>query len=127
MQTNVRGARVTIIIGVLFDANRIDFLIRRDNLHPDRSCLTMAGRSIEGTAMNEPHPKNPLHGVTLAMMLDRLVETYGWEELSQRVPVRCFMFDPTVKSSLQFLRRTPWARTRVEKLYLELLNCDLNR
>ncbi len=63
------------------------------------------------------HPDDPLHGVTLAMMLDELVEHYGWEELGQRVPIRCFTHDPSIGSSLKFLRRTPWARTKVERLY----------
>ena len=61
---------------------------------------------------------NPLHGVTLEMMLTRLVEKFGWEELGRIVPVRCFNYDPSIKSSLTFLRRTPWARLKVEKLYL---------
>ena len=71
--------------------------------------------------MIPPNPKNPLHGITLAVMLEQLVEHYGWFELSQRIPVRCFIFDPSIKSSLQFLRRTPWARTKVEALYLNYL------
>lgn len=71
--------------------------------------------------MPDPQPKNPLHGITLAMMLEQLVEHYGWDELADRIPVRCFMFDPSIKSSLQFLRKTPWARTKVESLYLWFL------
>ncbi len=66
------------------------------------------------------HPsKDPLHGVTLEMMLTKLVERYGWEEMGARIKIRCFNFDPSVKSSLQFLRKTPWARAKVEDLYLE--------
>ena len=61
--------------------------------------------------------KDPLHGVTLEMIVNHLVERYGWEELGRRIPVRCFQFDPSVKSSLTFLRRTPWARAKVEELY----------
>jgi uncharacterized protein (DUF2132 family) len=72
--------------------------------------------------MTQPQPHNPLHGVTLALMLERLVEHYGWDELSQFVKVRCFIFDPSIKSSLQFLRRTPWARAKVETLYLNLMS-----
>lgn len=68
-----------------------------------------------------PGSKDPLHGITLEMMLKRLVDYYGWQSLADRIPVRCFMFDPTVTSSLKFLRRTPWARTKVEKLFVELL------
>lgn len=61
---------------------------------------------------------NPLHGVTLEAMVVELSTKYGWEGLAREVPVRCFQFDPSVKSSLQFLRRTPWARAKVEALYL---------
>ena len=73
--------------------------------------------------MNSPKPsKDPLHGVTLAMLLEQLVDHYGWDELSQQIPVRCFLFDPSIKSSLQFLRKTPWARAKVEALYLSFLS-----
>ena len=65
-----------------------------------------------------PQPNNPLHGITLEMMLTRLVEKYGWLELSKRIPLRCFYNEPGIKSSLKFLRRTPWARKAVEDLYL---------
>ena len=71
--------------------------------------------------MPPAHPNNPLHGITLAMMLEQLVEHYGWEGLSEQVPVRCFIFDPSMKSSLQFLRKTPWARAKIEALYLALV------
>lgn len=62
--------------------------------------------------------KDPLHGVTLEMILTRLVEQYGWEELGKRIPIRCFTNDPSLKSSLTFLRRTPWARRKVEALFV---------
>lgn len=61
---------------------------------------------------------DPLHGVTLEMILQELSAHYGWAELGRRIDIRCFNFDPSVKSSLQFLRRTPWARAKVEELYL---------
>jgi uncharacterized protein (DUF2132 family) len=61
---------------------------------------------------------DPLHGITLEMMLTRLVERYGWEEMGRIIRIRCFNNDPSIKSSLQFLRRTPWARNKVEALYL---------
>lgn len=61
---------------------------------------------------------NPLHGITLAMMVTELVEHYGWSELGRHIPIRCFTQDPSIKSSLTFLRRTPWAREKVEALYL---------
>lgn len=63
-------------------------------------------------------PKNPLHGLTLEKMLTELVEQYGWERLAQAVNVRCFKFDPSIKSSLSFLRKTPWARQELETFYL---------
>ena len=61
---------------------------------------------------------DPLHGITLEKMVTSLVDYYGWEELGQRINIRCFNYDPSVKSSLKFLRKTPWARTKVEQLYL---------
>ncbi|WP_207885264.1 VF530 family DNA-binding protein [Pseudomonas sp. 30_B] len=64
-------------------------------------------------------PKNPLHGVTLEAILNRLVEQYGWDGLAKRIDIRCFKNDPSIKSSLTFLRRTPWAREQVETLYVK--------
>jgi uncharacterized protein (DUF2132 family) len=64
------------------------------------------------------HPNNPLQGKTLEAVLTALVERYGWEGLAERIPVNCFAKDPSIKSSLVFLRRTPWARRKVEALYL---------
>lgn len=64
---------------------------------------------------------NPLHGVTLARMVEDLAEFYGWDELGRLIPVRCFTHDPSVASSLKFLRKTPWARDKVEGLYLYTL------
>ena len=63
---------------------------------------------------------DPLHGITLQVMVEKLVEHYGWEELGKRIRIRCFQLDPSVKSSLTFLRKTPWARLKVENLYLAL-------
>lgn len=63
--------------------------------------------------------KDPLHGITLAMMLEQLVEKLGWEEMARNIDIRCFTQDPSVSSSLKFLRKTPWARTKVERLYLD--------
>lgn len=69
-----------------------------------------------------PSPsRDPLHGITLEVMLRRLVDYYGWPALADRIPVRCFMFDPTITSSLRFLRRTPWARKKTEDLFREML------
>lgn len=61
---------------------------------------------------------DPLHGITLEQILTRLVDYYGWEAMAQHVNIRCFTHDPSIKSSLQFLRRTPWARAKVEALYV---------
>ena len=66
-------------------------------------------------------PNNPLHGVKLLDILERLVEKYGWEELGDRINIRCFTHDPSIKSSLKFLRKTPWAREKVERLYLKMI------
>ena len=65
-------------------------------------------------------PRNPLHGVTLERTLVELVEAMGWERMARRVRIACFTSDPSISSSLKFLRRTPWAREKVEALYLEL-------
>ena len=67
-------------------------------------------------------PKNPLHGITLEALLTELVAHYGWDGLAQRVDIRCFKSDPSIKSSLTFLRKTPWAREKVEALYIQLRN-----
>ncbi len=66
----------------------------------------------------KPH-KDPLHGITLKKILQDLVDQYGWKYLAEKVQIRCFMFDPTMNSSLKFLRQTPWARERVEKMWLD--------
>lgn len=71
--------------------------------------------------MSNPQPNNPLHGVTLEMILTYLVEYYGWEELGHIINIKCFNHEPSIKSSLKFLRKTPWAREKVERLYLRSL------
>ena len=65
------------------------------------------------------NPNNPLHGIKLEMILNSLVEEYGWDELADRINIRCFYNNPSIKSSLTFLRKTPWARKKVEDLYLK--------
>ena len=72
--------------------------------------------------MKEEQPKNPLHGKTLETILVDLVDRYGWDELADRIPVNCFMSDPSIKSSLTFFRKTPWARKKVEDLYIESID-----
>jgi uncharacterized protein (DUF2132 family) len=66
------------------------------------------------------HSNDPLHGIKLADILKKLIQELGWEELGYRINIRCFTHDPSLKSSLKFLRKTPWARTKVENLYLEV-------
>jgi uncharacterized protein (DUF2132 family) len=72
--------------------------------------------------MDRPQPKNPLHGVTLEQVLTHLVERYGWDELGRIININCFTNEPSVNSSLKFLRKTPWAREKVEALYVRGLN-----
>ena len=69
--------------------------------------------------MSGDHKNNPLHGVKLEQIVTQLVEMYGWEHLGYLIPINCFNSNPSIKSSLIFLRRTPWAREKVEKLYIE--------
>ncbi|MBL4650204.1 MAG: DUF2132 domain-containing protein [Aureispira sp.] len=69
----------------------------------------------------EEQPNNPLHGKTLLGILEVLVEAYGWEHLGHKIEIRCFNYDPSVKSSLKFLRKTPWARKKVEELYIQTM------
>lgn len=70
---------------------------------------------------NPEQKNNPLHGVRLIDILEYLHKEYGWEELGERINIRCFTFDPSIKSSLTFLRKTPWARDKVEQLYLKTI------
>jgi len=69
----------------------------------------------------ESQPNNPLHGITLEQIINDLVNYYGWEYMGYCIKIRCFTDNPSVKSSLKFLRRTPWARTKVETMYLKML------
>lgn len=71
--------------------------------------------------MNSEQPNNPLHGIKLADILEYLVDFYGWEVLGERIRIKCFNVNPSIKSSLVFLRKTPWAREKVEVLYLKTL------
>lgn len=72
--------------------------------------------------MTQQQANNPLHGITLENLLKALVVRYGWEELGRRIDIRCFNNDPSIKSSLKFLRKTPWAREKVEALYIASLS-----
>lgn len=64
------------------------------------------------------HPRDPLHGITLETILNTLVDRHGWAEMGKRIPIRCFLLNPSVKSSLNFLRKTPWARQKVERWFI---------
>lgn len=70
--------------------------------------------------MRSKGSEEPLHGITLKMMLTELVDKYGWDEMSSRIKINCFSRDPSINSSLKFLRKTPWARQKVENLYLRI-------
>ncbi|MEQ8475490.1 VF530 family protein [Fulvivirga sp.] len=70
---------------------------------------------------DKEQPNNPLHGVKLADIMEQLVDHYGWEKLAQKININCFKNNPTIKSSLTFLRKTPWARDKVENLYLRMI------
>lgn len=75
---------------------------------------------------SDDHRNDPLHGLTLEAILVSLIERHGWESLAERIPIRCFLSDPSLKSSLVFLRRTPWARAKVEAFYLGSLRQHRN-
>lgn len=72
--------------------------------------------------MMQAQPNNPLHGITLEAILKHLVARYGWEEMGERIRINCFIDQPSINSSLKFLRKTPWARKKVEDLYLESID-----
>ncbi len=80
--------------------------------------------SLLNIHMTTDQKNNPLHGLTLEMILNRLVEDFGWEELGQRIRINCFTSDPSIASSLKFLRKTPWARSKVEQLFLDSAKND---
>jgi len=86
-------------------------------------CLDSSGAVCENPALMSPlpspsHPNDPLHGVTLETVLRAVVERHGWERMADHIPIRCFMFEPTITSSLAFLRKTPWARKKLEDWYV---------
>lgn len=91
-----------------------------------KASLAVSFNLRENCVMNDPtpnqeQPRNPLHGLTLEAIVREFETHYGWDELGERIPVRCFTHDPSIKSSLKFLRKTPWAREKVEGLYLFML------
>ena len=89
--------------------------------HGERMTSTSDPAPASAPAPAKPQARNPLHGKTLEAMVTELAAHYGWDELGVRIPVRCFTHDPSVGSSLKFLRKTPWAREKVEGLYLFML------
>ena len=72
--------------------------------------------------INDEHKNNPMHGIKLQQILEELEKRYGWELLAQLININCFQYDPSIKSCLKFLRKTPWARAKIEELYLQMLS-----
>lgn len=83
--------------------------------------LSTANAAVCASAIPSPQPRNPLHGVTLQAMVEALADHFGWDGLGEQIPIRCFQHEPSVASTLKFLRKTPWAREKVESLYLFML------
>jgi hypothetical protein len=113
----------TQAIALAVTATATAFRTRKTAVRTTRaSTESTAGRG-ENRGRPEPaaQPRNPLHGLTLEAIVTALVAHFGWEGLAEQVPVRCFSSDPSVASSLKFLRKTPWAREKVESLYLFML------
>ncbi|MCZ2497163.1 DNA-binding protein VF530 [Xylophilus sp. Kf1] len=94
--------------------------------HDDHRPPAPPGPAAAAAARPAAQARNPLHGLTLEAIVTALADHYGWEQLGEMVPVRCFTHDPSVGSSLKFLRKTPWAREKVESLYLFMLR-DIRR
>jgi uncharacterized protein (DUF2132 family) len=96
---------------------------------PQAKLLYLARDNVRMTTptAGTKQPRNPLHGVTLEAIVRALEAHYGWEELARQIPIRCFSHDPSVSSSLKFLRKTPWAREKVESLYLFVLREQARR
>jgi len=88
----------------------------RQSLH-----TTLTDTAVMNPIEKPAQPRNPLHGLTLEMIVTQLADHYGWQALGRLIPIRCFTHEPSVGSSLKFLRRTPWARDKVESLYLFML------
>ena len=82
---------------------------------------------VQNSILNQIQPNNPLHGVKLAEILEALVGNYGWEHMAFKVNINCFKIDPSIKSSLVFLRRTTWARNKVEAMYLEMIKKGIGK
>jgi len=101
-------------------------MVRGDGLSWWRGDMRCQNRAMQAPSPPTKQPRNPLHGLTLEKIVSALVAQYGWAGLGERVPVRCFISEPSIASSLKFLRKTPWAREKVESLYLYMLR-DVRR
>jgi hypothetical protein len=86
----------------------------------DPACLVISRSVVQPAPVAQRPSNDPLHGVTLERLLTELVEHHGWQEMGRQVAIRCFLFDPSIKSSLTFLRKNPWARSKVEAMYVAL-------
>ncbi len=93
----------------------------------DSLSLQEAISGMTSNSMPQEQPNNPLHGMSLEKILLALVDFFGWEGLFERINLRCFFNEPSIKSSLKYLRRTGWAREEVEKLYLEMVEAEKDR
>jgi uncharacterized protein (DUF2132 family) len=93
--------------------------------HATLERMTTPPRNAEEARDADGHLIRELHGVTLAMIVEDLVKRFGWDALARRIPIKCFAKDPSVKSSLTFLRRTPWAREKVEALYVRARTAEI--
>ena len=97
------------------------FCIDNQAMHDDNKPSVPTPPEPQTEPAPAAQPRNPLHGLTLETIVTRLADFYGWDDLGQRIPIRCFTHEPSVGSSLKFLRKTPWAREKVESLYLFML------
>jgi hypothetical protein len=113
----------------LLDAMRErELAIRASKPNPDSASSSLheepaASGQVNSKAPATPmaHPRDPLHGITLESILNQLVQRHGWSEMARRIQIRCFMFNPTIRSSLTFLRKNPWARQKVEDWFIREL------
>jgi hypothetical protein len=116
----------------LWSASFFGHTMQTDGLAPETPNPRREDSGVQNVPMQDasPHPaqpRNQLHGVTLEAIVLALQARYGWGDLAVRIPVRCFSHDPSIKSSLKFLRKTPWAREKVEGLYLYMLREERRR
>jgi DNA-binding protein VF530 len=121
--------RFSLCAGIVKTGWNEDGLMEYEDFHDgDRLAVDLRHGPFasDRNKVENKQPNNPLHGITLEMILIQLVEHYGWDELGRIIDIRCFTHNPSIKSSLQFLRRTPWARSKVEDLYLKFVTKNLD-